>query len=62
MASEHLSELERYKLEVEIKLKDHHNMEQQKTDLERHVQALIKVKRNERNNNHLLSTGDGIQN
>lgn len=42
VASEHLSELERYKLEVEIKLKDHHNMEQQKTDLERHVQALIK--------------------
>ena len=44
MASEHLAELERYKQEVEIKLKDHHNMEQQKTDLERHVQSLIKVK------------------
>lgn len=43
MASEHLAELERYKREVEIKLKDHQNMEQQKTDLERHVQALIKV-------------------
>lgn len=42
VASEHLAELERYKQEVEIKLKDHHNMEQQKTDLERHVQSLIK--------------------
>ena len=43
MASEHLSELERYKQEVEIKLKDHQNVEQQKTELERHVQSLIKV-------------------
>ena len=36
-------ELEKYKYEVNLKLKDHHRMEQQKTDLERHVQSLIKV-------------------
>ena len=36
-------ELEKYKYEVDLKLKDHHNIEQQKTDLERHVQSLIKV-------------------
>ena len=43
MASEHLVELEKYKKEIEIKMKDHQNMEQQKTELERHVQSLIKV-------------------
>lgn len=43
MASEQMAELEKFKYEVEIKLKDHRNMEQQKTDLERHVQSLIKV-------------------
>lgn len=43
MASEQMVELEKYKYEVDLKLKDHHSMEQQKTDLERHVQSLIKV-------------------
>lgn len=43
MASERMVELEKYKYEVDLKLKDHHSMEQQKTDLERHVQSLIKV-------------------
>lgn len=43
MASERIVELEKYKYEVDLKLKDHHSMEQQKTDLERHVQSLIKV-------------------
>ena len=43
MASEQLVELEKFKHEVEIKLKEHQNVEQQKTDLERHVQTLIKV-------------------
>lgn len=43
MASEQMAELEKFKYGVELKLKDHHNMEQQKTDLERHVQSLIKV-------------------
>lgn len=43
MASEQLAEMEKYKYEVDIKLKDHHSIEQQKTDLERHVQSLIKV-------------------
>ena len=43
MASERMGELEKYKYEVDLKLKDHHSMEQQKTDLERHVQSLIKV-------------------
>ena len=38
-----MAELEKYKYEVDLKLKDHHSMEQQKTDLERHVQSLIKV-------------------
>lgn len=43
MASEQLLELEKFKYEMDQKLKDHHNVQQQKTDLERHVQALIKV-------------------
>ena len=43
LASEQLVELEKFKHEVEIKLKEHQNVEQQKTDLERHVQTLIKV-------------------
>lgn len=43
LASEHLVGLEKYKKEIEIKMKDHQYMEQQKTDLERHVQSLIKV-------------------
>lgn len=38
-----MAELEKYKYQVDLKLKDHHNIEQQKTDLERHVQSLIKV-------------------
>lgn len=42
LASERMVELEKYKYEVDLKLKDHHSMEQQKTDLERHVQSLIK--------------------
>jgi len=42
VASEHLAELEKYKLEIEVKLKEYHNIEHQKTDLERHVQSLIK--------------------
>lgn len=42
LASEQLVELEKYKKEVDLKIKDLHNMEQQKTDLERHVQSLIK--------------------
>ena len=43
MASERMAELKKYKFEVDLKLKDYHSMEQQKTDLERHVQSLIKV-------------------
>lgn len=42
LASEHLVELEKFKQEVEVKLKDHQNVEQQKSELERHVQCLIK--------------------
>ena len=38
-----MDELKKFKHEVDQKLKDHQNMEQQKTDLERHIQALIKV-------------------
>lgn len=48
MASEHLAELEKYKLEIEVKLKEYHNIEHQKTDLERHVQSLIKVNVNKK--------------
>ena len=43
LASEQLVELEKFKQEIEVKLKEHQTVEQQKADLERHVQALIKV-------------------
>lgn len=42
LVSEQLSVLEKYKQDVDHKLKDFQNMEQQKTDLERHIQSLIK--------------------
>ena len=37
-------ELEKFKEEADAKLRDVHNLEQNKTDLERHVQQLIKVR------------------
>ena len=55
MASEHMDELKKFKHEVDQKLRDHQNMEQQKTDLERHIQSLIKVLHSQISVNRLSS-------
>ncbi|PFX17972.1 rab11 family-interacting protein 4-like isoform X1 [Stylophora pistillata] len=55
LASEQLSELEKYRQEVDQKLKDFQNVEQQKTDLERHVQSLIKENLGLRNSKEELN-------
>ncbi|KAL9958425.1 hypothetical protein ACROYT_G035437 [Oculina patagonica] len=54
-ASEQMAVLEKFKCEVELKLKDNHNMEQQKTDLEREVQSLIKENLSLKNSNEELN-------